>query len=78
MKSYDNPWIMSFDEVLSLGLEYEREHPTHFEENIKKTAPDDICILYYTAGTTGTPKGIMRSYEDVILNTCAWHLGTWR
>lgn len=29
-------------------------------------AMDDICLLQYTAGTTGLPKGCMHSYENVL------------
>jgi len=61
--SYDHPALMSFDEVLDLGKEYENSHPNLFEENIKKGKGDDIAFFCYTSGTTGLPKGAMLSHK---------------
>ncbi len=31
--------------------------------------PDDIALLQYTGGTTGTPKGVMLSHRNMVVNT---------
>lgn len=31
--------------------------------------PDEMCVLLYTSGTTGTPKGVMLSSRNVLTNT---------
>ncbi len=33
------------------------------------TAPDDIAVLQYTGGTTGTPKGAMLTHANILANT---------
>jgi long-chain acyl-CoA synthetase len=33
------------------------------------TAPDDIAVLLYTGGTTGTPKGVALTHQNVVTNT---------
>ena len=36
------------------------------EHEIPPTAPDDLALLHFTSGTTGTPKGAMHVHEAVV------------
>lgn len=38
--------------------------PTHFEAC--DTAADDVCLIAFTSGTTGAPKGCMHFHRDVL------------
>lgn len=37
--------------------------------------PDDLALLQYTGGTTGTPKGVMLSHRNLVANT--WQCRQW-
>ncbi len=39
------------------------------------TGPEDLCVMPYTSGTTGNPKGCMHTHETVMSTLCAYE--TW-
>ena len=44
-------------------------------------SPDDLAVLQYTGGTTGTPKGAMLTHANIFANvvqTETWHYRTYR
>ena len=59
LTKYDDPALISFDQVVELGREYERAHPGLFEENIRKVKPEDLARISWTSGTTAFPKGVL-------------------
>ena len=67
--SYDDPWLLSFEQVEELGRAYAKEHPGAFEEMVKAGKGDDVAILSYTSGTTSLPKGAMISHSNLIYGT---------
>lgn len=62
----NDPWFIGFEKVCALGQEYEKEHPGALEDYIDRGKPDDICNMYYTAGTTGAAKGVVRTHAQNI------------
>ncbi|MGW6484015.1 acetate--CoA ligase [Streptomyces sp. NPDC055059] len=53
----DLPATASFDDLMS-------EAPDTF--TIPPTSPDDMALLHFTSGTTGTPKGAVHIHEAVV------------
>ena len=49
------------------------KHP--LEKRMVRVSPDDVALLQYTGGTTGTPKGVMLTHRNLVANTlqcCHW------
>ena len=57
------PGMMTWDEILTRGDEFPEELRAQREAEVK---PDDICVLMYTSGTTGFPKGVMLTHFNLI------------
>jgi long-chain acyl-CoA synthetase len=66
LRKYEDPMVMSFDELLELGDKFDQENPGAFEERLASRKADDVALLIYTSGTTGPPKGAMLSHDNVI------------
>jgi len=72
LKSYDDPILMSFEEVLRLGIDYEKQHPGFFEQSIEMSQPEDPVFIGYTSGTTGLPKGGMHNSRSLLSSSRAY------
>ncbi|MBW1672223.1 MAG: AMP-binding protein [Deltaproteobacteria bacterium] len=70
--SYTDPLLLSFDEVIKLGYDYEKKYPRLFDEIVDQGSGDDIAAFCYTSGTTGLPKGGMLSQRWLVESVREW------
>jgi len=73
LRNYTQPFLMSFSKVQEHGLEFKKGNPQYLEKEIQKGSGEDICLITYTSGTTGHPKGVVLSYSNLISNTKLLH-----
>lgn len=66
LRNYDDPLIISFEEVVEAGREYAKSHPELFAQNIARGKSGDTAFIYYTSGTTGLPKGAITTHQALI------------
>ena len=73
MRPYeDDPWLVSFSQLLELGEELDREQPDLFIKELWEGRPDDIALVMQTSGVAGTAKGVMLSHADFTAMACSW------
>jgi long-chain acyl-CoA synthetase len=66
MRDYDDSILISIKELMKIGEEVDRKEPGLFVEMIKKGKGDDICLLFYTSGTTALPKGALLTHYNML------------
>lgn len=65
MRGYrDDPWLISFAQLLDLGEELDKEQPERFSQEVWKRNPDETALMLMTSGTTGEPKLVMLTHKN--------------
>jgi len=72
LRHFNDPMVISFDELLEKGRELDEKDPALFEQRVEKTRPEDIATFVYTSGTTGPPKAALLSHFNVLSNSNAF------
>ncbi|MFB3885290.1 MAG: AMP-binding protein [Thermodesulfobacteriota bacterium] len=66
MRDYDDPVLISLKEVMKKGEEIDKKEPGLFKDMVMKGTGDDVCLLFYTSGTTARPKGALLTHYNML------------
>ena len=66
MRRYHQDCLISLRALQELGRELEAEAPNLFEDMIMEGQGDDVCLLFYTSGTTTLPKGALLTHWNML------------
>jgi long-chain acyl-CoA synthetase len=66
LRHYRQPELEGYEALLARGRESYRRDPAFLESEIAKGKGSDTAALFFTSGTTGTPKGVVLTYTNLI------------
>ncbi len=58
--------VISLAKLREKGRAYVDENPGELEKRVNAIEPDDLCTMVYTSGTTGPPKGVMTTHNNIL------------
>ncbi|HUJ24687.1 MAG TPA: AMP-binding protein [Myxococcales bacterium] len=70
LRRYRDPRLMSFAAIEELG----RKQPAEtFNRSVEQGRGEDLAMICYTSGTTGSPKGAMLSFDNLLTMAMSLH-----
>ena len=67
LRLYLQDTLHEFKQVQQLGRDFDASNPDFFQTEVDTGSGEDVCIMLYTSGTTGNPKGVVLTNNNVII-----------
>ena len=66
MRHYHELYLIKYDDMRSKGREFHVLQPDYFHQQLSSGSGEDVAFVLQTAGTTGTPKSVLLTHNNVL------------
>ena len=66
LRKYDHSHLHAYKDVQILGREKAASQSATLQDRLAIQTQDTVCVMLYTSGTTGKPKGVVLTYKNVL------------
>ena len=66
LRNYGQEFLHGYQEIQEMGREYDGATPDFYEKSVAGGKGADTSVMLYTSGTTGKPKGVVLTHDNVM------------